>query len=195
MKAKGINDAETQRRGDTARQRVKLFFAASPHRRVPVSALLVFCLFPFAFMSCAPNRPVVVSADASQGICPVCKMSVKADAEWTSEIHYNDGTKLMFESPGDMLAFYVEPEKYKVPDAQKNRDNIARVLVKDYQTKSNIEARQAVLIYKSSVKSDMGSEFVPLSTRAAAEEFIAKNGGTIHVWSEVSPEMVRNLRK
>jgi nitrous oxide reductase accessory protein NosL len=41
----------------------------------------------------------------------------------------------------------------------------------------------------------MGWEFVPLSSRAAAEEFIAKNGGTIYVWNEVSPEMVQNLRK
>ena len=157
-------------------------------------------LLPFAFclltsLSCSPSRVSTVSADATKGYCPVCKMDVKADGEWTAEIYYNDGTKLMFESPGDMLAFYFAPEKYNASDKQKDQANIEKVLVKDYQSKKQIEARQASLVYDSNVKSNMGPELIPLGTRTAAEEFVAKNGGKVLTWNEVTAEMVRNLRK
>jgi len=157
---------------------------------------IAFCLLPFAILtSCSPSRAWVVSASAMTGYCPVCKMSVKASSDWTAEIYYNDGTKLMFESPGDMLSFYIAPEKYIVPEKQKNNANITKILVKDYQSKNQIDARQSSLVYNSSIKSDMGPELVPLATREAAEEVAAKNGGTIISWNDVTSEVVHNLRK
>jgi copper chaperone NosL len=153
------------------------------------------CLLPFAFSSCGADRASVVSADATKGYCVVCKMKVNAADAWASEIHYADGTKLMFESPGDMLMFYIEPEKYEAPEAQKNRANVSKIVVKDYQTRQPVDARQASLIYKSKIESDMGPDFVPLATREAAEKFVAANGGSIVALNEVTAEMVHNFRK
>jgi len=136
-----------------------------------------------------------VKADATSGLCPVCRMKVNASDPWASEIHYSGGTKLMFESPGDMMAFYSEPGKYKVADALKDRSNIEKIVVKDYQTKEEIDARKAKLVYKSKIDGPMGPDFLPFSKREDAESFVALNGGTVVALNEVTLEMVQNLRK
>jgi copper chaperone NosL len=122
-------------------------------------------------------------------------MKVQAGDPWASEIYYSDGTKLMFESPGDMMTFYSAPEKYKVPDPQKDRASIVKIIVKDYQTKDEIDARKANLVYKSKIEGPMGPDFLPFSKREDAESFVAANGGKVVALNEVTPEMVQNLRK
>ena len=78
-----------------------------------------------------------------------------------AEIFYSDGTKVMFETAGDMLTFYIAPDKYEVTDAQKDRGNIDRILMKDYNSKAGIDARQAALVYKSKINGPMGPDGAP----------------------------------
>jgi nitrous oxide reductase accessory protein NosL len=122
-------------------------------------------------------------------------MTVKAGDPWASEIYYSDGTKLMFESPGDMMSFYYAPERYKVADKLKDRAMIEKIVVKDYQTKEEIDARSAKLVYKSKIEGPMGPDFLPFSKREDAERFVAANGGTVVALNDVTPEMIQNLRK
>ncbi|HKP84449.1 MAG TPA: nitrous oxide reductase accessory protein NosL, partial [Blastocatellia bacterium] len=91
--------------------------------------------------------------------------------------------------------FYSAPEKYKVPDAQKDRAKIVKIVVKDYQTKEEIDARKANLVYKSKVEGPMGPDFLPFSKREDADSFVAANGGKVIALNEVTLEMVQNLRK
>jgi copper chaperone NosL len=156
-------------------------------------ALLVLSLSLF-LSSCGPNRGAVAS-NAAFGVCPVCHMKVKASDDWAAEIYYKDQTKLMFESPGDMLAFYTSPKAYEVNDAHKDQANIEKIVVKDYQSKQPTDARQAVFVYKSTVTGPMGADFLPFGKRAEAEAFVAANGGTLLSLNEVTGEMARDLRK
>ncbi|HKP84673.1 MAG TPA: nitrous oxide reductase accessory protein NosL [Blastocatellia bacterium] len=165
---------------------------------IACSKVISHCLLLSAFClltSCAPDKSAPIKADAAWGYCPVCHMKVQASDEWASEIHFSDGTKLMFESPGDMLAFYTAPDKYKVTDAQKDRANITKILLKEYQTKDAIDGSQAKLVYKSKVEGPMGPDFLAFNRRADADAFVAANGGTVVGLRDVTPEMVRDLRK
>ena len=153
---------------------------------------------PFAFLlftsSCGPRRGAVAS-NAAFGYCPVCHMRVKASDDWAAEIYYKDQTKLMFESPGDMLAFYTSPKVYEVDDAHRDRANIERIVVKDYQSKQPTDARQAVFVYKSKIEGPMGADFLPFGKREDAAAFVAANGGTLLSLNDVTGEMARDLRK
>jgi len=153
---------------------------------------------PFAFLlfssSCGPKRGAVASTEAF-GYCPVCHMRVKASDDWAAEIYYKDQTKLMFESPGDMLAFYTSPKSYEVDDAHKDRANIERIVVKDYQSKQPTDARQAIFVYKSKIEGPMGADFLPFGKREDATAFVAANGGTLLSLNDVTGEMARDLRK
>ena len=164
--------------------------------KIGEAAALALLLLPFAIFlsSCGPSRGAVTS-DAAFGVCPVCHMKVKASDDWAAEIYYKDQTKLMFESPGDMLAFYTSPKGYEVDDAHKDQANIEKVVVKDYQSKQPADARQAVFVYKSKVEGPMGADFLPFGKREDAEAFVAANGGTLLSLNEVTGEMARDLRK
>ena len=153
------------------------------------------CFLPFALClsACGPDREGTIKADATTGYCPVCKMKVTAD-EWTAEIHYKDGTKLMSESPGDLLLFYTEPAKYHATPAQQDRANVTKILLKDYQTKQPIDGRQAALVIGSRVEGPMGPDFIPFINRADADAFVAAKGGKIITLNDVTWEMVQNLR-
>ncbi len=156
--------------------------------------LLLFAL-SFVLSSCGASRGGAVTSNAAFGYCPVCHMNVKASDDWTAEIYYTDRTKLMFESPGDMLAFYTSPGSYGVDQAHKDRANIEKILVKDYQSKQPTDAGQSVFVYKSKVEGPMGADFLPFGKREDAAAFVAANGGTLLSINEVTGEMARDLRK
>jgi nitrous oxide reductase accessory protein NosL len=127
-------------------------------------------------------------------------MRVNASDRDASEIIYNDDTKLLFESQGDMLWFYFaqdfpQPERFAVTPVQSERGNIARILVKDYNTTSQIEGRDAVLVYKSRVHSLMGPDVFAFAKRDEAEKFAAANGGRVTTFGELTPQLVLDLRK
>ncbi|HKA19562.1 MAG TPA: nitrous oxide reductase accessory protein NosL [Blastocatellia bacterium] len=157
-------------------------------------AALALCVSVCLMTSCGPTRGAVASSSAF-GYCPVCHMKVKATDDWAAEIYYKDQTKLMFESPGDMLTFYTAPDSYNVAASNKDKGNIEKILVKDYQNKQSTDARQAVFVYQSRVEGPMGPDFLPFALRADAEKFVAENGGTPLSLNQVTPEMCRDLRK
>lgn len=151
--------------------------------------LLVFCL-----SACGPNRRAVVKADSVTGYCPVCGMKVNAAEDTTAEIYYNDGTKLMFESPGDLLTFYTAPAQFNVSPAQQNPANITKVSFKDHQTRQAIDGRQAALVYGSRVEGPMGPDFYAFDKRTDAEAFVAANGGKVIGINDVTLDMAQTFR-
>ncbi len=172
--------------------------AASPRRGEPeksstFAASLWLLIVLFAVSSCGPKRNAPVAENATFGYCPVCGMQVNAGDPWAAEIRYSDGTKLMFESPGDMLAFYTSPTRYSVNEWLKEKGNIKGLLLKDYNTRQQIEATDAALVVKSRVDGPMGPDVFPFSTREAAELFAGHNGGTLIRLADVTVELVREL--
>jgi nitrous oxide reductase accessory protein NosL len=159
---------------------------------IALCLLLSACLLSFA---CAPDKNGPIKADAAFGYCPVCQMKVQSSDDWASEIYYADGTKLMFESPGDMLLFYTSPDKFKSTDAQKDRANITKIVLKEYQTNAAIDGRQAQLVYKSKIEGPMGPDFLAFNKRTDADAFVAANGGMVIGLNDVTAEMAKNLRK
>ena len=159
------------------------------------TVLWLACVISSLVLSaCGPSRGAVTS-DTAFGHCPVCGMKVKASDPWTAEIYYKDQSKLMFESPGDMLTFYTSPKDYVVDDVHKDRASIERIVVKDYQSKQALDAHQAVFVYKSNITGPMGADFLPFARRADAEAFASSNGGTLLSLNEVTGDMARDLRK
>ena len=163
---------------------------AKPATLVSLALCVSVCLM---ISSCGPTRGAVASSSAF-GYCPVCHMKVRATDDWAAEIYYKDQTKLMFESPGDMLTFYTSPDSYNVAASNKDKGNIEKILVKDYQNKQSTDARQAVFVYQSRVQGPMGADFLPFALRTDAEKFVAENGGTLLSLNQVTPEMCRDLR-
>lgn len=173
MKKSGFNSLNTTKRANG-------FTFESKH-------LLALAVLLIAVFMAACGR----SSDA----CPVCNMKVKPSDPWSAEIVYKDGSKLMFESPGDLMTFYSAPDRFDVTDAQKNLSNAERILVKDYHSRSQVDAREARFVYQSKVHGPMGRDLIPFAEESAALAFVEANGGTMITFEQVTPDMVRNLRR
>jgi copper chaperone NosL len=175
--------------------RLQTPYSFTGHRN-RLAFVVAFCLLPFALClsACGPNRRAVVKADSVTGYCPVCGMKVNAAEDTTAEIYYNDGTKLMFESPGDLLTFYTAPTQFKVSPTQQNLANVTKVSFKDHQTRQAIDGRQAALVYGSRVEGPMGPDFYAFDKRTDAEAFVAANGGRVIGINDVTLDMAQTFR-
>ncbi|MCA1529600.1 nitrous oxide reductase accessory protein NosL [Bradyrhizobium yuanmingense] len=97
---------------------------------------------------------------------------------WFSSVRDAIAFTMLPDEPKDILAIYVS-DMGKAPDWDKpSADNW-------------IEARKALFVIESRVKSGMGGdEAVPFSDRAAAERFASENGGRIVGFDEVPRDYV-----
>ena len=123
--------------------------------------------------------------------CPVCGMLVAKYPNWVATIAYKDGHAHHFDGAKDMFKFWFDPPKYA---ANHTRDMIDSVWVTDYYGLKKIDARKALFVVGSDVLGPMGHEFVPLTNRADAEDFMREHKGKrILSFDEVSKEMAAQL--
>ncbi len=142
-------------------------------------------------LACSP-----VSADplvplAGDTRCPVCGMFVAKYDAWITQIIYEDKRVESFDGVKDMLAYYFHPQEYGgLPDSKCNE-----IWVKDYYTLAWIEGRKAWYVTGSDVYGPMGHEFIPFSSKPAAEAFAKDHHGKkILPFSEITAQMVEALR-
>lgn len=106
--------------------------------------------------------------------CPVCGMFVEPFPEWWAQIVFADGSRECFDGVKDLVRYLGERPRY-------GRDRaalaIAGVWVLDYYSVEPIAADAAFYVAGSDTLGPMGHEFVPLKTRAAAEEFLRDHRG------------------
>jgi nitrous oxide reductase accessory protein NosL len=113
--------------------------------------------------------------------------------EWMVKIEYKDGSSASFDVPQHMLEFYVNPAEHKASDYQKDRNNIARITVTDYKTKSSIDAREAFYVIGSKVHTPMGKGVISFASRTEAEQFQSQQGGRMVTFTEFTPELVETI--
>lgn len=104
--------------------------------------------------------------------CNVCGMFVAKYANWaatiktTKETFYFDGVK-------DMMKFYFEPAKYSKDANLKD----SSVIVTDYYTLEQIDAKSAFYVVGSNVMGPMGNELIPFKDETSAKDFSKDHGG------------------
>ena len=123
--------------------------------------------------------------------CPVCGMFVAKYQVWLTRIEDGKGGYHDFDGVKDMLAYHMEPEKYGGTTDIRQR----QLWLKDYYSLGWLDARQAYYVIGSDVYGPMGHEFIPFTTRAGAESFMADHHGKrIMTFDEITPELVEELR-
>ena len=160
-------------------------------RRTILLALLV----PFALAGCNDKQTAKIPPPhrmTAEDIGHYCGMNVLEhpgpkghifaasliEPVWFSSVRDTIAFTMLPDEPKDILAIYVS-------DMGKTRDW-------DKPGADNwIEARKALFVIESQVKSGMGGdEAVPFSDRAAAEKFAGENGGRIVGFNEVPRDYV-----
>jgi len=149
----------------------------------------------FALTACndkqaaAPPPPVKLTAEA---IGRYCGMNLLEHSGPKGQIFAASLIEpVWFSSARDAIAFTMLPDEPKDIQAIYVSD-MAKAASWDNPGADNwVEARKAVFVIGSRIKSGMGSdEAVPFSDRNAAERFVAENGGRIVAFADVPRDYV-----
>ena len=133
-------------------------------------SFLALCLIAWASLSLAQAPPKPGAKD----LCPVCGMLVGKYPNWVASILYKDGHAHHFDGAKDLFKFWFDPPKYA---AGHSREQMAQIAVTDYYNLQRIDARAAFYVIGSDVLGPMGHEFVPLASRADAQDFMKEHKG------------------
>ncbi len=161
-------------------------------RRIAIACAL---LLPLAFAGCNEKPAAKIPPPhrmTAEDIGHYCGMNVLEHPGPKGQISVASLIQpVWFSSVRDTLAFTMLPDEPK---------DIQAIYVSDMGKAPNwdqpgadnwVEARKALFVIESRVKSGMGGdEAVPFSDRAAAEKFVGENGGRIVDFDEVPRDYV-----
>ncbi len=124
---------------------------------------------------------------------PVYQLNVDDYPKFQTEMVLKNGRKIRFASVKAMLHFYFRPDRY--PEyGVKDRSEIGTMYLKDYLDGKRVEATKAWYVFGSRIVGPHGDDLIPLSSKARAELFVKRYGGSrIFPFGKVTPGLVRYL--
>jgi nitrous oxide reductase accessory protein NosL len=153
--------------------------------------LIILSFFTIWVAFAAAQEGVVVPKPGAKDLCPVCGMLVSKYPNWVAVVRYRDGHAHFFDGAKDMFKYLHDIAKY-APNHRK--EDIASIHVTEFYGLRKMDARKAFYVTGSDVLGPMGHEFVPLETRADAEEFLMDHKGKqILTFEQVSDSMVEKV--
>lgn len=133
------------------------------------------------------TAPVSAVEPAAGTACALDGMTLADYPGPKAQIVYADGTRDFFCDTVEMFAMLLKPE---------NRRRVTAVYTQDmaktewrHPQGAWIDARSAVYVVGSTQRGSMGPTFAAFAARPAAEAFARENGGKVHAFAEITPEM------
>ena len=150
---------------------------------------LLLCLL-IAFSAALAASPPT-NAPSGKDKCPVCGMFVSKYPDWVATVTFRDSTTLFFDGAKDFFTYYHNIQKHT--PARKQSD-ITTVMVNDYYTLKQVDARQASYVIGSDVYGPMGKELVPFAKLADAHAFLKDHKGKMVLrFSDVTPNVLKSM--
>ncbi len=164
--------------------------------RNPAPSFLAVLLLAL-FAACGKAPPASEAAvDVHDGdVCAVCGMYLRGSPgpraqAWVA----GQGKPQVFDSIRDFFAWVLQPE---------HQANVESLYVQnsaliDWQhptgaANSFIDARRAYYVAWQPLPGSMGATLAPFATRADAEAFVAREGGAVLTFAQVTSDLVANL--
>ncbi len=138
------------------------------------------------------EKPLYVTV-TKKDRCLVCGMFVHPYQKWITQIQFEDGSHESFDGMKCMCRLFLNPEKFA---PGKSKQDIKRILVRDYYTLKFIRHDTAFYVVGSDVYGPMGHELIPFDSENNAMTFLADhNGLKILRFHEVDSELLDKLDK
>lgn len=131
--------------------------------------------------------PQEIGADVS---CGKCGMFPAKYPQWQAQVVFADGNMTPFDGCKCMFGFLFDMGKYDTTHA---REDVAAVLVKDFNRGEWFNAEAAYFVVGSNVMGPMGKELIPFEDQAAAMSFHEANGGSIERYETINMATLKPL--
>ncbi|WP_456390562.1 nitrous oxide reductase accessory protein NosL [Hydrogenimonas sp.] len=133
--------------------------------------VLLLCIAAFANTDkTAPNKDL-------GAYDPVYQIKIGKYPKFETEMVLKDGRHIKFCCVKAMMNFYFHPEKF--PEyGVKSRKEVEKMYVKDFLSGEKIDAKKAWYVFGSRMVGPHGDDLIPLSSKARAELFVKRYGGS-----------------
>jgi len=153
--------------------------------------LFIALLFSLWAALAAAQGDAAIPKPGAKDLCPVCGMLVSKYPNWVAVALYRDGHAHYFDGAKDMFKYLQEYAKY-APGHRK--EDLAGLYATEFYGLAKVDARKAFYVTGSDVLGPMGHEFIPLETRADAEEFLKDHKGRkIYTFDQVTADIVAKV--
>ena len=150
------------------------------------------CLVVLILLGCTVQLYAAPEENVGTDVrCTVCGMFVAKYDNWIVQLRLADDKVMFFDGVKDMLVFYFDPQQY----SSVHQEDIKEIWVKDYYSLGWLDGRGALYVTGSDVYGPMGKEFIPFSSREAADNFLQDHHGKkILTFGEITDELVQSMR-
>jgi copper chaperone NosL len=123
--------------------------------------------------------------------CPVCGMFVSMFPDWTARIEFKDSTYAIFDGAKDMFKYYLDMKKY---NPSKSLGDVTVISVKDYYSKTSIDALRAFFVIWGDVYGPMGHEPIPFGKESDAKKSLKEHKGRkILNFKDINSKLITSL--
>lgn len=157
------------------------------------SSLLLVALLAACGAQVAAEHQAVEVHDGD--VCAVCGMYLRDSPGPRGEAWVNGEPKpLVFDSIRDFFAWVLQPEHQHTAGSL----YVQNSALIDWRhptgaAASFIDARRAFYVAWQPLPGSMGATLAPFADRAAADGFVAKHGGAVLTFAQVTPDLVASL--
>jgi nitrous oxide reductase accessory protein NosL len=109
---------------------------------------------------------------------PVYQVLLKKYPKFQAEMKLKNGKSLRFVSVKALMNFFYHPEKFPGYGVGPDGKEIAGLYVRDYLDGKEIPAEKAWYVFGSRLAGPHGDDLIPLSSKARAELFVKRYGGS-----------------
>ena len=109
---------------------------------------------------------------------PVYNLSIDKHPKFEAEAVLTDGKRIRFCCVKSLLNFYYRPGYFPELGVDPEGKKIARLYVRDYLDGTKVDATKAWYVFGSRVSGPHGDDLIPFASRARAELFTHRFGGS-----------------
>ena len=118
-------------------------------------------------------------------------MFVSMFIDWDARIGFKDSSNAFFDGAKCMFKYHLNLKKY---NPAKNRNDVTVISVKDYYSKTSIDALQAFFVIWSDTYGPMGHEPIPFEKEADAKKFLKeRKGKKILRFKDINLNVIKSL--
>ncbi len=160
-------------------------------KKKPFSGFVIILLTLALTLSLSSGGEKRPSKPDSREKCPACGMFVSMFADWNARIELRDATHATFDGSKCMFKYYFNIKKYS---PTLNNTDVTSISVKDYYSKTSIDALKAFFVIWSDVYGPMGHEPISFEEEADAKRFLREHKAKkILRFKDINPNLITSL--
>jgi len=122
--------------------------------------------------------------------CGVCRMSPARYPKWHTQLIFKDGEMVPFDGSKDMFKYLLMMDKFTT---EHKPSEVAAAWVKDFNSGSWFDAKEAFFVVGSNAMGPMGKELVPFQKKQDAQLFQKEQQGKIMTFTEIDINTVKSM--